>query len=147
MTQLTGSNILSVLSPLSYEHFERPTELPQYVYAYGSYYATSIRASTIEGRGWMGKPPQIQLVISYYDEPLPALATLIHQATAQFPYHTTKVTVYHKGLKYGEEGVTREKVSEYLDEWVRRDELEGRVDEVVGLKNEGRDGGTHLTHM
>ena len=85
--------------------------------------------------------------MSYYNEPLEGVADLIRRAFSEVPHWSKKATVYHKGVKFGEDGATEETVSRKLREFITDQRLHGLVDTVVGSKNEGRDGGTHLTHM
>lgn len=92
-------------------------------------------------------PPQLEIVISYYNEPLDGVADLIRRAYAELPHWSKKTTIYHKGVKFGDEGVSEQQIAKELQAFVEDPVFDGLVDVVVGSKNEGRDGGTHYTHM
>lgn len=92
-------------------------------------------------------PPQLEFVMSYYDEPMSGVADMIRRAYAEVPHWSKKTTIYHKGLQYAEEGTTEEQVEQNLRSFFGEEALKGLVDVVAASKNEGRDGGTYLTHM
>lgn len=95
----------------------------------------------------LGPPPQLEIVISYYDEPIEGVADMIRRAYAELPHWSKKTTIYHKGVKFGKDGVSEEQVAKELRSFIENPLLKDLVDVVAGSRNEGRDGGTHLTHM
>ena len=92
-------------------------------------------------------PPQLEVVVSYYNEALDGVADLIRRAVSEVPHWSKKVTVYHKGVNFRNNGTSEESVSRKLRDFITDQNLHDLVDVVVGSKNAGRDSGTHLTHM
>lgn len=92
-------------------------------------------------------PPQLEVVVSYYDESLDGVADLIRRAVVEVPHWSKKVTVYHKGVNFRNNGTSEGSVSRKLRDFITDQKLHDLVDVVIGSKNEGRDSGTHLTHM
>lgn len=98
-------------------------------------------------------PPQLEVVIAYYDEPLPGVQDLIRRAYAEVPHWTKTTTLYHKGVRLdadpadGGEIVSAQEVDRRMGKFVQAKELGGMVDTAIATKNVGRDGGTHLKHM
>lgn len=79
-------------------------------------------------------------MVAYYDEDVAILRHTIETVKAKIiKYHTTKVIVYAKGPTYTAEGGDREAMHK-----LRR---EVGADEVVALKNVGREGETYLVSV
>lgn len=98
------------------------------------------------------KPPQLELVISYYDEDLSGVVNMINTVYRELPHWEKKTIVYHKGVGKKDKDkkvipMSEKEEDDILRAWIRKPELLGLVDEVIGLENIGRDGGTHLRHM
>lgn len=89
------------------------------------------------------QPPELEFVISYYNEPLSNLASMISLSRQELSHWTHRSIVYHKGLG----NTSSSDYDEKLREFIRQPELKGLVDRVIGRKNFGRDGGTYLRHM
>lgn len=96
-------------------------------------------------------PPQIEVVISYYDEPLEAVAEIIQKAYAAQPHWTHTSTLYHKGMGYDaldeKKRITVEEAERKMREFMDDPQIAGTVDTGIPTRNEGRDGGTYLKHM
>lgn len=90
--------------------------------------------------------PQLELVISYYDEPPAGVAEIIQKAYGELPHWSKHATVYHKGVE-GKEKKHGKDEDVALEAFLRDPGLKGLVGTAIGLKNEGRDGGTYLHHM
>lgn len=90
--------------------------------------------------------PQLEIVFAYYAEPLEGLPVIINDITREVNWWNTKVTAYHKGLgdlHSPTNASAQAEQTEILLDFVSKT----GVDEVVPLKNIGREGATYLRHI
>ncbi|KAJ9120035.1 hypothetical protein QFC22_002932 [Naganishia vaughanmartiniae] len=93
----------------------------------------------VKGYGWL-READYDIVIAYYDEDVAILRNTIETVKSEIrAYHTTKVIVYAKGPTYTSGGGDREAMHKLRKEV--------GADEVVALKNVGREGETYLNHI
>lgn len=98
-------------------------------------------------------PPQLEVVIAYFDEPIPGVWDLVHRAYAEVPHWRKTATLYHKGMRVDAdpadmgEIVSDEEIDRRMGKFIDGPELKGIVDTAIAIKNVGRDGGTYLKHM
>lgn len=97
------------------------------------------------GPGWV--PPQLEVVISYYDEPIEGLSDIILKPYAAQPQWTHTSTLYHKGLGLNATEKSKQVAEENLRKLMNHPAVKGSIDTGIAVENEGRDGGTYLKHM
>lgn len=131
------------LSPSSFT----PPSLPPsaHIYAYTSPSSSSNKILFARGDNSSSPlispspPVQLDIVVSYYDEPASGVQNVINWARREVPHWSSRSIVYHKGLKFPEadEDSVREGLQFFMEGKDESERLSGVVDVVAATKNAG----------